>query len=297
MDFYRFGLRATGSFSEPENTELEALIEAQADRFKVLYGTISAFDYDHIEDDEAQRTQRILEKEVLAKEYAKVSADLRAFFDFPAWNISTGVAKDISYLLPCFPIRAIFDNPTFPPCWRIEACRSYLPPELEKRLLVWKQWSQEVADGQHLDYLKRLHAYDTSKIVWKHWDDLQFRVSATKTMDKIWVYNPKLVRLRNKILALPEPKILPMPKHPDEQRDGLAEEEYQAVFKDVAFYFDMSKRWNGVSKGFSKCHYSAGHYKLDFNAFKAEAYNASMQDFLQWADKCVLHHFGLFLDY
>ena len=73
-------------------------------------------------------------------------------------------------------VYSITQNPIFPPLWRMQAYRTFLPDQLAEQVAKWKEWTQQVSAGEHADYVRRLHMFHDSDWAYYHWSDLRWHV-------------------------------------------------------------------------------------------------------------------------
>lgn len=106
---------------------------------------------------------------------------------------------------------AVTRNRVFPPEWRTEAMRSFLPDDLRDHLKMWRAYVDEVRRGLHRGYLRELLIHEKSLHVVSYWRELQ--VLATRARDRTnhWARKPAVIDVRERILATPEPPIHPAP--------------------------------------------------------------------------------------
>ena len=154
-DWLRFKLK--------DNTDIELvkkLIEQQSKSCQSLWGWGSNFDTD-------MNRYNILKK-IYLQLYIDTSKKLKEMLEFSVWNNEKGYPEDIPKLALSMRVYVITCNCCFPPLWRVLAHRTYLPEELKKQLEKWQRWIFEVQEGQHDEYLRELHLYETLNTMKEH---------------------------------------------------------------------------------------------------------------------------------
>jgi hypothetical protein len=102
-------------------------------------------------------------------------------------------------------------NRVFPPEWRTQATRSFLPRELRAHVRAWRTYIEQLRQGQHRGYLRELFAHDLSLDVVSFWRQLRSRAERARERTNRWAQKPEVVDVRERILSTPEPPFHPAP--------------------------------------------------------------------------------------
>lgn len=270
---------------------LERLIEQQAVAAQTLWGWNSHADTDSVRSG--------LLEEIHAENYGAASRGLRELLELPEWDDEQQCAKDIPDLDPCWRVYPITYYPIFPPLWRVRAHRTFLPEELGPQLAQWKSWAEGVARGEHDDYLRELHLYETSDWLRYHWSVLRENAVASLNRPTTWAKKPALVEVRELILRLPEPHVHDVridPAREPPERDRF-DADYRVAFEQVTRLLELNRAWNDHALLDWRVKYGPECYSLTLDAFRAHASDPWLQEFFQWAERCESLGFGLFFDY
>ena len=310
VDWVRFQLKP-----EADRAELEALIERQA----IAYQSISSW----YELKEITLLYDLM-KEVHEETYLNTSKKIKELAILPEWDRERKCAVDIPNLRISLPIVVITSRPIFPPLWRLQACRTFLPDRLAPQLARWKQWVDGVLRGTHDKYLHELHLYETCKRMRYHWSVLSgyAKLSLEKTTN--WATKPEFVEVRKEIINLPEPLSYEIPIDPTRTTllpgdrfkeryaqtfydlpiysfrrtppDSPFEERYAKTLEEARNLARLTRQWDSKVRGKWKVQYYENCYLFTFDEFRNLAADYWLREFFAWADRCVELGFGLYLD-
>lgn len=273
--------------------QLSRLIEQQAIAFQSMWGWGCEAYTDGVWYELCER----LHIEV----YRGASEALRESFVFPEWDDDRSCATDVPDLVPCLRTYPITRNPIFPPLWCMRANRTFLPDQLGAQLAEWRSWAEQVADGKQDDYIRELHMYVTSDFMRNHWSYLRAIVIKSLTRRANWSKKPALVEVRERILRLPEPTVSKVRIEPTEERPWNVDEfdapQYASLFRDLRTLIELTRAWDSNVPRDFKLRYYEDYYSLTLDEFRNRARDSWLQEFFEWADRCVQHGFGLFLDF
>ncbi|HKD39466.1 MAG TPA: hypothetical protein VKB87_04165 [Myxococcaceae bacterium] len=229
--------------------------------------------------------------------YQAASEALRHLLEFPEWNDGR---MDVPDLSTCWRVYPITHNAIFPPLWRLRAHRTFLPDQLEAQLPEWKDWAGQVANGGHEEYVRELHLYVTSDFMRHHWSSLRAAAIASHCRTGSWTTKPTLVEVRERIVRLPEPTVSRVRIEPSERpslRQDEFEAQYAAAFEGVKTLIELTRAWDSNVRGNEKLQYYEDYYRLTLDEFRHHARDSWLQEFFEWAIRCVQRGFGLYLDY
>jgi len=269
--------------------ELGRLIEQQALAFQSIWTWDSDAWTDQVRDDLCQRLH--------FETYQAASDALRHLLKFPEWNDER---LDVPDLPPCSRVYPITHNPIFPPLWRLRAHRTFLPDQLEAQLPEWKDWAGQVANGGYEEYVRELHLHVTSDLMRHHWSSLRAAAIASLCRTGSWATKPALVVVRESIVRLPEPTVSRVRIEPSEKpslRQDEFEAQYAAVFEGVKALIELTRAWDSNVRGNKKLRYYEDYYRSTLDEFRHYARDSRLQEFFEWATRCVQRGFGLYLDY
>jgi hypothetical protein len=197
-------------------------------------------------------------------------------------------------------VSAITGNPIYPPLWRLRAKRTFLPDELRLQVREWRRWAEQAAAGEHDDYLRELHLHETSDHMHYHWSYLHGYATASLSEVDGWARKPALAEVRERILHLHEPLVLDARIDPADENSGdgdVVEARRRAVFEDLADLLDLTRAWSSMVPPRWQVPDYEENYSLTFEAFKENARDPWLLDFLQWAEHCAERRFALYLEY
>jgi hypothetical protein len=200
-----------------------------------------------------------------------------------------------------FRVGAINGNPVFPPTIRMNALRTFLPETLPAQVRAWKVWCEEVAGGVHVDFLRRLWAYETTMSLNHFGSELQRVASLSLEETAKWTRRPELTAVRNKILASSVSEVLPAPIYIPNVENTVqpmveSDEMLSSIWKAVRALVQLTRAWDSKVKGRWKLQYYEDYYE-SFEQFLAHAKSDRLGEFFDWADQCCSERMGLFLDY
>jgi hypothetical protein len=272
--------------------ELRRLVREQAVAFQSLYGWESTGAHDEMRDS--------LLGELHFGPYRAACHTLVSRIDFPPVRDEDGCAVDHPALAPCFRVYPITRNPTFPPLVRCRAGRTILPDELPGQLAEWRRWAEEAARGDHDDYLRELHWYDTADWARCHWSCLHAAAVGSLSATGAWASKPGLIAAREEILRLPEPTVPRVRLSPDDKKPwdpADLEAGYPACLAAARTLAELTRRWDRNVGGNRKLRYYENSYHLTLDEFRARAADPWLHEFFAWAGRCAELGFGLYLDY
>lgn len=245
-----------------------------------------------------------LMEQLHSETYTIASKALRELLILPEWDEVQGCATDIPDLSPCMHVYPITHNPIIPPLWRMQAYRTILPDQLSAQLSEWKEWTAQVAAGQHTDYVRRLHMFHDSDFARYHWGYL--RGQACWYSDKVG--DAHFREIRQKILLLPEPAVWPVPVDPNTRAwyesdavDATKDEQaHSKMLTEIRTLVELTIAWNRHFK--EECRVPEYGYEGDYYSSletfkKSTIENGWFQEFLQWTERCIEHGFGFYLEY
>lgn len=284
---------------DADRQRLNALVEQQS----VAFQSVSRWQIQSQACSDFNDVSGWLMKQLHRETYLTASKAVRELLVFPEWDEDRSCATDIPDLRTCMRVYSITYNPIFPPWWRMQAYRTILPDQLFAQLSKWKEWTMQVAAGQHADYVRRLHMFHDSDFARYHWGYLRGQASSYNGKEG----NARLREIRQEILLLPEPAVWPVPIDPIIS----ARSEWEAVdttkykkahsemLADIKSLIELTTVWNRhVEEEWRVPKYGyAGDYFSSLEDFKRNADDAPFREFLQWAERCVEHGFGFYLDY
>ncbi len=271
--------------------ELTRLIREQAVAFQTLYGW-----FDSTSEDNPLLSGLLTDLHGPA--YRAASDALAGLAEFPEYDDATGRATDYPDLAVCWRVYPITSGPIFPPLVRFRAGRTYLPADLQPQLDAWRTWAEQVAHGDHDDYLQELHWYETARWARYHWSCLHAAAVDSLTRDANWARRPELAAVREQILRLPQPTVPAVRLSPDGkpkfEQDELARE-YPAALAVARTLVELTRAWDSKVK--HKLRYYEECYRLTLDEFRAAASDDWLREFFAWAGRCADLGFGLYLDY
>ena len=158
-------------------------------------------------------------------------------------------------------------------------------------------WLKDVSLGTNDDYLTWLHTLYRSEILLSHWRELRQAAAKTVGKEAKGANKPKLIEIRARILAMPQPPVfdcpIVMPDSIKQVPPNQAEE-----LKEMAQTIDsLNSNWNYHAKSNFRV---TGCRTRDFESleeFRRSADSSMLNDFLNWVRRCAENGFGLFLDY
>jgi hypothetical protein len=269
---------------------LERLVEKQALAYQSIWGWQSSGS-DLVRDDLAFRLH--------GEGFRSATRALREACVFPGWNAEHGCADDIPLLDNRRRTTAIAQNPLFPPLWRCQANRTYLPNALAPQLSRWQAWADQVAGGAHDEYVQELHLHATCQVMKGHWSDLRHLALGSFARSAAWASTHELRALRDAILRVPEPAIEAIrldpadPAIPGQEDMASRREAASAQLKTLVA---LTGAWDALVPGNKKLGYTERHYDLTVDQFRSRGRAAQLRDFLDWAHQCQQRGFALFLD-
>ena len=237
--------------------------------------------------------------------YVTASKALRELLAFPEWNDEEHCAKDFPELIPCMRVYRITYNPVFPPLWRMRAYQTIFPDQLPIQIAKWKEWTEQVTAGEHMDYVRRLHMFHDTDFARYHWGWLRGNACAYDGKEGDATFD----QIRREIIMLPEPGVSSVPVDASDRKwferdvvDAEKDEQiYPKVLSEIRQLIELTRAWNRhvpkKSWRVTKFGYD-GDYYASLDDFKKKTIeDGSLREFYDWADKCVEHGFGFFLDY
>jgi len=286
VNFYRFRLK-----SGVEPASLETLIEQQAVAFQSMWGGPSSEEF-------AVKMISVSLSEHLHRDtYHTASKVLRNRIELPEWDDENQCAVDLPDLVPSWRVYPITYNRIFPPLCRMQAYRTFLPGQLGTQIPEWRKWIQEVLAGEHDDYLRSLHLYETSRVLQQHWSRLHGCACASLEKTTNWTRKPELIEVREQILRLREPCVMETRISASEPRRPVDDEICAEFFENVGRVLDLTREWDRRVPGKWKVGYYPKHYEFTLDEFKKNAEDDWLQEFFAWGDHCIERGFGWFLDY
>lgn len=284
---------ATEGIEELER--LLALVEMQAKSFQAMpYFWCT----DPIETPETFHQQT---RELHEQDYLDTSRQLRECLQFPECDDDAGECTDFPDLAFAFRVGAISGNPVFPPIIRMNALRTFVPDALPEQVNAWKQWCEQVAGGLHVDYLRRLWAYETSMSLNHFGTELRRVASLSRQETANWASRPELTAVRDDILEGPVWEVLPAPVFIPNAESTVqpmvgSDEMFDSIWQAVRDLVQLTREWDRQVKGRWKLRYYEDYYET-FEQFLAHAKTDWISEFFAWADRCCSEQMGLFLDY
>ena len=280
---------------DTDRGELLRLIEQQAIAFQ---GMPYYWATDPVEtpDSYHENTRRQYEEQYLASSRA-----LEGLLEFPHCDPDTGTANDDPTLDPSMRVYPITHNTIFPPQWRLQAHRTFLPEQLPGQIAIWKNWITDISEGCHRHYLLDLYLHETTMRLATHCQDLQSVAEGSLSKTAKWVATPDLVAVRKRIASFPIPTIYPAPVvtplASSEQTINLDEHSrYQFVCSQMDDLISLTRSWDRRAKDDWKVRYYQDHYQT-FQQYLDQYQDEWLRSFFTWADTCCSKGFGLFLDY
>lgn len=275
--------------SSASHAAADSLIEKQA----VAFQSICGWNQHAVSTDKSHAILEQLHREA----YLEASRELAELIDYPRWDEDRNCPHDHPKLPLFHRVYPITMNPIFPPLHRVRAHRTMLPEKLASQLSQWKTWTTEVAGGHHDDYVKELHLFATTDFLHYHWSLL--RGLATVSLEKTtnWATRPDFQAVRDEILLLEKPTVYDVPIVPDTSQGPPHEESYLWALESTTRILELSKQWNRRVRGNWKIHNYTSSYSLTLDEFKKAASNERITEFYSWADQCLAHGFGFYLDY
>lgn len=190
-------------------------------------------------------------------------------------------------------VSVITSEVLFPIEWRINAQRTILPMELDDQCNTWQNYLDEVRNGRHRSFLRRLWIYDyLRELANVDLENLKTMIKRSEESTGSWSTHSDLLICRNEIAA---EAVLACPDAPtwlieSEDLDPMvAQVEFSKVSRLVA-------RWNATVK--------RGNYKLpspksilDFEQWLAmRLKNDWFGSFLTWLEPWRKGRYGLYRD-
>lgn len=236
----------------------------------------------------------------LRKQYRESSEALRELLVFSCEADPPGSSYEDCTRSDCWRVYPITHNSTFPIPWRVQAHRTYLPGQLREQFQTWKKWNSAVSAGQYRNYLLRLYLYTMAIQI--HGFHQHIRSIAEKSLAQSarWASKPGLVKAREQILCSEAIPLHPAPILPFADTDcplNFADEEAcQSMRKKNQELIELACSWNAQVRQSWKMRCD-GSCQMTFDQFLAQANDAWLQSFLEWAESCSRQEMGLFLDY
>jgi hypothetical protein len=291
IDWYRVKVKAG-----TDRARLESLVVQQASGAQALYGWSPTSRRDAVGYE--------LRKRLNFESYCAASRELQSLLEFPTLDQENHCATDIPDLSLCWRITHIAGNDTFPPLWRVQAHSSFLPGQLPAQVARWRNWSEQVISGEHDDYARELHMYHVADFLEYHVEYLRDVAQYSLQRTNNWTKKPELEPVREAILRLPRPgieavaglvRIDPADNKKYDRIDITVR--YNALIKHVEQVLELTRAWNRLVPHKSRVPYDGGTYSLTLDEFKEWASSAWLNDFLEWAERCVALGFGFYYDY
>jgi hypothetical protein len=270
---------------------LDRLIEQQAIAYQSIWGWQSSGSSDLVGADLAFRLH--------GERYRTASHGLREAFVFPGWDAAQACPRDIPLLDNRRRTNAIAHNPLFPPLWRCQACRTFLPHALGMQLSRWQAWAEQVAGGEHHAYVQELHLHATCQTMKGHWSDLRHLAIGSLARGAAWAKSQELREVRDAILRLPEPAIEAIRLDPSDPAIPGQEEissRGEAALAQLKTLVALTIAWDAQVPGNKRLGYTERHYDLTIEQFRSRGRAAQLHDFLDWARQCQQRGFALYLD-
>jgi hypothetical protein len=232
--------------------------------------------------------------------YKAATKELSSMFRLPEWD-NEGRGLDVPDLPVHFSVKPIAYNPLFPPLCRVKAYQSILIEDLPAQVGKWRRWLRRVAAGKVNDYVLQLHAHHFTDFMRYHWSYLRSLAFASLSSRAIWAQTQDLRKVRNAILALPEPYVFEVSAMPGRAgrrtSDKLDPHAYRELLRDLRTLMRLTDDWNTLAtKNFRIPNYNED-YDLTIEQFKDRNANGWVEDLLNWCDACAKQGFSLFLDY
>jgi hypothetical protein len=277
--------------TDADAAALDRLVEQQAIAYQSIWGWHPSGSSDLVGADLAFRLH--------GEAYRSAGRALREAFAFPGWDAEHGCPHDIPLLDNRRRTSAIAHNPLFPPLWRCQAYRTYLPNSLGPQLSRWQAWADQVAGGAHDEYVQELHLHATCHVMKGHWSDLRHLALGSLARSAAWATTHELREVRDAILRLPEPAIDAIRLDPSDAaipgQEGIASR-LEAARAQLKTLVALTCTWDALVPGNKKLGYTERHYDVTIEQFRSRGRAAQLHDFLDWARQCQQRGFALFLD-
>jgi hypothetical protein len=270
---------------------LKRQIEQQAIAYQSIWGWRWAAPADSLREDLSYRLH--------GEAYRAASREVREALIFPKWDADRSCATDIPELDSRRRVTIITANPIFPPLWRCRAYRSFLPDVLSADLSRWRDWAEQVARGEHDEYLQELHLHATSIFLRQHWSELRHLAVGSLSRAAAWANAPVLEEVRMRILELPEPATEAVRIDAGDAAIPGQEElriRHDTVFAQVRALVALTHAWDAAVPGNKQLRYHERNYDLTLEQFRNRARAAGLHDFFDWVSRCLERGFALFLD-
>jgi hypothetical protein len=157
-----------------------------------------------------------------------------------------------------------------------------------------------VRAGRHRPYLLALHGCLTARSLHSLFPDLQRFAQHSLQSSAKWANAPELVTVRERILAYRLPEVPPIPEwnphDPSVAVGADVDANYRVIWRAVDEVIALKRTWDYHAGSNHRVRYYESYYPT-WEAFLAQAEDAWTLSFLAWADECVEHGWGLYLDY
>jgi hypothetical protein len=275
--------------ADADRTTLERLIEQQAVAYQSIWGWPDA-NTDVLREDLAFRLH--------GAALRTATRELRELLIFPGWDPEQNCPRDIPLLDTRRRTTIITHNAIFPPLWRSRAFRSFLSKDFGSAVSQWRSWTEEVARGEHAEYVQELHLHATCSLLKGHWSDLRHLAIGSLTRTAAWANTPALRAVRDNILRLPEPAVEAIRVDPADAgipgQDPVAVR-WSAVRNQLAELVALTRAWDAEVPGNKTLGFTERRYDETIEQFRNRARAASLHEYLDWAQQCRDRRFALLL--
>jgi hypothetical protein len=185
-------------------------------------------------------------------------------------------------------------NTIFPVEWRIDACRTFLPEELAHRIVLWKDYWQDVQQGHYKAYLLKWYLFWESHKAFQTWQALQHDLDALQPRQEEWVDDLLKTDLPYRIYMSHAPARYHPPRWEDWQGnntsvDVATDDRYVHLQRDIASLQMLRREWNSVATGF-RIHYTTE----TFDEFLAQRDDLHLDWLFEWLKSVVERGHGLY---
>ncbi len=288
IDWFRFRVKPG-----VDSARFGELIERQAMAFQTLYGF-----HDSIADED--RLPRDVRDYLHFHAYRDASTELSELVELPAYDDATGRAADYPELDRCWRIYPVTHNATFPPLMRVTAGRTYLADEVRPIVEKWRAWADGVRRGQHDDYLKELHWYETTCWARFFWNQLHDSAVRSFADDGSREPKPGFLETRDRVLRLPRPHIPHIRRSPTQQlhfeANALATD-YPQALANAQELIETTAAWNRCARKKWRLGHLDVFFTLPLDEFRKQASSPRVLELFDWTERSADLGFGLYLDY
>lgn len=196
---------------------------------------------------------------------------------------------------PVWRVSAIAANSAFPPLWRVQSQRTILPDELPGQLRQWKEWVLQLRRGEQVDSVCWLHLIHLLEVLRYQIGRMKSAALDLTTRQAAWAQKPEMVRVRDEILKLREPREVEVPITPTSVEGPPDHEVYADVLALVDDANRLNREWDYHAKHRFGDH--RAHYFRQAEDLRSCVSPESMDPFLDWLEGCVEAREGLYFDY